>query len=154
MHSRAVSTDSAAGLPSEIRSVVAATLRLAGDKPGIVAVALVGSWARGSGRPDSDVDLVLLTTAPEELLGTDDWFTAIDPLARLIRADDFGAIQERRLRLPSGLEVEVGIGEPSWAATTPVDQGTRRVVDDGLVILHDPQSLLAGLAAVVASNQS
>jgi len=112
-------TDSAASLPPEIRSVVAATLRLAHDKPSIAAVALVGSWAPGAGRPDSDVDLVLLTTAPEELLGTDDWFGAIRPRARLIRAEDFGAIQERRLRLPGGLEVELGIGEPSWASRAP-----------------------------------
>jgi predicted nucleotidyltransferase len=148
-----MSTDSAARLRAEIAPVVAATLRLADVNPSIVAVALVGSWARGAAHPGSDVDLVLLTTAPGELLGTDNWFSAIDPRARLIRAEDFGAIQERRLRLPSGLEIEVGIGEPSWAGTTPVDPGTRRVVDDGLAILHDPQSLLARLTSVVASDQ-
>ena len=59
-----------------------------------------------------------------------------------------GPLTERRLLLKGGLEVEVGIAEPSWAATDPVDPGTRRVVTDGLRILHDPDRRLAPLAVV------
>jgi Nucleotidyltransferase domain len=61
-------------------------------RPDIRGLALVGSWARGSARTDSDVDLVVLTT-------------------------------------------------------DPVDPGTRRVVTDGMRILHDPDGRLAALAA-------
>lgn len=56
----------------------------------------------------------------------------------IMRAADFGAIQERRLRLPNGLVIGVGIGEPSWADTDPLDVGTERVVRDGLIALDDP----------------
>ena len=107
----------------------------------LAAVALVGSWARGSARDDSDVDLVVLTETDG-----DEWVPELAPGAQLIRGGDWGAVTEHRLRLPSGLEVEVGIAAPSWAATDPVDAGTRRVVADGLRAFHDPQHLLAELA--------
>jgi hypothetical protein len=58
-----------------------------------------------------------------------------------------GAVIERRLALASGLEVELGIGSPSWAATEPVDPGTRKVVIDWMRALYDPEDLLATLAA-------
>ncbi|SHH10705.1 Nucleotidyltransferase domain-containing protein [Jatrophihabitans endophyticus] len=129
-----------------------AAARLTGTVPGVVAVGLAGSWARGTARPDSDVDLVALTDRPERLLGTHDWFAAFGPGAELVRSADFGAIQERRLRLPDGLVVEVGVGSPSWAATDPLDAGTARVVRDGFVALADPAGLLAALVAAVRSS--
>ena len=52
---------------------------------------------------------------------------------------------ERRFALPSGLEVEFGVAPPSWAATDPVDEGTRRVVTDGALVLYDPKGILARL---------
>ncbi len=68
----------------------------------------------------------------------------------IVRTADFGAIQERRLRLPTGLVIEVGIAEPSWAATDPLDAGTGRVVRDGMVPLHDPHGLLNALRSRTA----
>jgi hypothetical protein len=47
----------------------------------------------------------------------------------------------------------VGIAEPAWAATNPVDPGTRRVVTDGLRILHDPDGRLAALAIAASGGQ-
>ena len=35
-------------------------------QPAIEAVAVVGSYARGTARADSDIELVLLTTRPRE----------------------------------------------------------------------------------------
>ena len=52
---------------------------------------------------------------------------------------------ERRLTLESGLALDLVFGPPSWAATDPVDPGTRRVVLDGMRILHDPDRLLEDL---------
>ncbi|HEY1315646.1 MAG TPA: nucleotidyltransferase domain-containing protein [Gaiella sp.] len=113
----------------------------------IVAVALVGSWARGAERPESDVDLVVLTDDPPAYVERDDWVEALAPGSEGVRTADWGALVERRIRLPSGLEVEVGIGRPSWAAASPVDPGTRRVVHDGMKALYDPRGLLAALRA-------
>jgi uncharacterized protein len=139
--------------PDAVADALAGVRRLPAFKPDIVAIGLVGSWARGDGRTDSDVDVVVLTTSPQSLLETDDWYSLIHPKAVLVRAEDFGAVQERRLRLPDGLEVEVGVGAPSWAETASVDPGTRRVVADGLSIIHDPGGLLARLRAACRAGE-
>jgi predicted nucleotidyltransferase len=117
--------------------------RFAAKRPEVAAVALVGSYARGTPRPDSDIDLVVLSSDPERLLRSAGWYAEFGEGATLVRSEDFGAIQERRLRLPDGLEIEVGIGRPSWASLDPLDDGTRRVVAEGLVSVHDPAGLLA-----------
>ncbi len=141
-----------ARLPPRVAVVLDASRRLAAAKPGIVSIGLAGSWARGAGRLDSDVDLVVLTTQPLALLASSDWYELLGSPAELIRCADFGAVQERRIRLADGLQVEVGVGVPSWADTTPVDPGTRRVVADGMRPIYDPTGLLARLIAVVNAD--
>jgi predicted nucleotidyltransferase len=113
----------------------------------LAAAAIEGSWARDGAREDSDVDLVLLTNEPTAYTEREDWIAELAPGAKLLGTGDWGAIIERRLLLPSGLEVEVGVGLPSWAGTAPVDPGTRRVVREGLRVVYDPHGLLAALAA-------
>lgn len=109
------------------------------------ALALVGSYARGEGRPGSDVDLVLLIEDPRSLLTSTEWFAMFGADVSLVRAADFGAVQERRLLTADGHEVEVGIARPSWAAVDPVDPGTAAVVRRSMRSLHDPQGLLSQL---------
>jgi len=70
-----------------------------------------------------------------------------------MRRVDWGAITELRFRLRDGLQVELGIGRPSWASISPVDDGTRRVVTDGCVAVHDPDALLDQLIAAVAGRR-
>ena len=111
-------------------------------RPDVRGVALVGSWARGDAGPDSDLDVVLLTTSPEAYMDSTPW-----PDAELVETRDWGGLTERRLRLPSGLELELDIAPLAWASTDPLDEGTRRVVRDGMRILHDPDRLLEKLAA-------
>lgn len=112
----------------------------AAGRPDVFGLLLVGSYARGAARPDSDVDLVLLSPDPAA-------HTWIDELAlgTEIRTQAWGIITERRFATPSGLEVEIGIGPPQWANTNPVDPGTHRVITDGSRILHDPTGSLARL---------
>ena len=138
-------------LPANVREVLAATDLLRESVPEIVAIALVGSWARSAGRPDSDVDLVVLTPQPDVLLSEDatSWFSVFGEGVELVRSEDFGLLQERRLRRPDGLEVEVGVGGPDWAATNPPDDGSARVVRDGMRILFDPESVLSAFAEAV-----
>jgi uncharacterized protein len=132
----------------EVDSFVSALVQWAAERSDIVAVAIVGSWARDIARADSDLDVVLLTDDPSPYLDREDWITALAPGTELLRTGDWGAIAERRLVLRSGLEVEVGVGLPSWAETAPVDPGTRAVVRDGFRPVFDPHGLLAELAAV------
>jgi hypothetical protein len=73
-------------------------------------------------------------------------------MSSLVRSEEFGVLIERRLRLPSGLEIEVGIAPTSWAATDPLDDGTHRVVRDGFRILHDRDGLLKNLLDTVSAT--
>jgi predicted nucleotidyltransferase len=137
-------------LPDRVRNVLCDADGLATRLPGVVAIGLAGSWARGAGRSQSDVDLVVLLEEPDSVLDTTAWFSAFGDGVDLVRSADFGALQERRLRLRDALVVEVGLGRPEWARTDPVDPGTARVVRDGLVALYDPHGLLAALCEAVA----
>lgn len=129
-------------LPPAISAAAAAAVEVARTQGATSCAALVGSWAAGRAGPASDIDLVLLVEQPKHLLDDDVWYTTFGDGVRLIRQDDFGAVQERRLKLPDGLVVEVNVGDLSWASTTPVDAGTRRVAADGLIPLLDPQHRL------------
>jgi hypothetical protein len=92
------------------------------------------------------VDLVVLTTEGARYLEHDDWIAGLGA-DRLVLTRSWGPLTERRVLMPSGLEVEVGIAAPSWAAVDPVDAGTQQVVTDGVRVLYDPAGLLATLLA-------
>jgi Nucleotidyltransferase domain len=138
--------------PARIERVLERAVAWARRQPDIRGLALVGSWARGSARADSDVDLVVLTSRPDRYLADDGWTAALGD-ARVVHTQAWGPLTERRLLLEGDLEVEVGITGPAWAASDPVDPGTRRVVTDGLRILHDPDGRLAALAGAAARER-
>ncbi len=130
---------------AQIENVIARVTEWVAGRRDVVGLLLVGSVARGAAREDSDVDLIVLSTDPGRYaeLG---WAAELG-FGKPIRAQEWGAIIERRCRTGSGLEVEFGFGEPSWAGIDPVDPGTRRVVTDGCRPLHDPHGLLTRLLA-------
>ena len=122
-------------------------------QPDIVGVAVVGSWARGAARMDSDIDLVVLSTDPDRYIGREEWIAkAVGELGEIVRTRQWGALTERRVRLASDLEVEFGFTEPCWAALDPVDPGSAGVVRAGCVPLLDEHSLFRGLADAVGST--
>jgi hypothetical protein len=53
---------------------------------------------------------------------------------------------ERGVLRSSGLEIEFRFAPTAWADSSPADAGTLTIVRDGLVIVYDPESLLARLA--------
>jgi peptide-methionine (R)-S-oxide reductase len=130
-----------------VRDAVAGVVRWAAGRPDVVAVGLAGSQARGTARPDSDVDLVVVTRDRDGYLG---WAGPGAGWADL-RTRRWGPLLERRFRLPGGPVVEVGFVPESWAAL-PADPGTAGVVADGLLVLHDPSGLLTRLVEAVATG--
>jgi hypothetical protein len=114
----------------------------------VIGVAVVGSWARGTERDGSDIDILVLTADKAPFTSSDDWVeAAIGQHAPVARRAEWGVLSERRVRLPSGLEVEFGFVLPSWACLDPIDPGTARVVHSGgLLPLYDPDGLLERLA--------
>ena len=133
---------------AEIREVAERVTRWAARRSDVVGVLLVGSCARGAAGPDSDVDLVLLTTDPSRY--TDGAWVPEPALGEVLRVRAWGPLTEWRHVTASGLEVELGISSADWARIDPVDEGTRRVVTDGARVLYDPAGTLAALIRACA----
>ncbi|MEU1465032.1 nucleotidyltransferase domain-containing protein [Streptomyces sp. NPDC005727] len=146
--------DQSANLPTEpsperfaeINEVIDRITCWSRGRDDIVGLLLVGSCARNAARPDSDIDIVLLTTDESRYLLEDAWAMELG-LGEVIRTQSWGPITERRCSTASGLKVELGIGSPAWTKTDPVDPGTHRVVTDGARVLHDPAGILGDLLA-------
>ena len=126
----------------EVKTLLATLRRWAEGRSDVVAVGLAGSWAHGDARMDSDVDVALVTEDRGPYLEEDAWVRELGGV-RLVGTQRWGPMTERRFVMPSGLEVEVGVGLPSWL--DPADEGVRRTVEDGVSVVYDPKGILAGL---------
>lgn len=109
--------------------VTAAVADWARKSEQVRSVALVGSYARGQERMASDIDILILTDAPDAV-AEGEWFRRLQPGSKLVRSAQWGPVQEKRFRLKSGLIVELGIASSSWA-DLPLDDGSTRVLSDG-----------------------
>ena len=109
---------------------------LSSRRNSVLAVILVGSHARGAARPDSDVDLVILTPEQPAWFRDTTWAAGLGAVVRMSE-EDWGAVRSLRVWYADGNEVEFGFAAPSWL-DSPLDAGTGRVLDDGYRILHDP----------------
>ncbi len=110
----------------------------------ILAVALVGSHARGAARADSDIDLVLPVGDPEKYLADEVWPGQFGTVLRR-QIEDYGRVTSLRVWYDDGREVEYGFAKPEWAAP-PLDKGTRRVIRDGMRILFERARILSRAA--------
>jgi RimJ/RimL family protein N-acetyltransferase/predicted nucleotidyltransferase len=135
--------------PDEVGALLDHVARWASDRPDMVAVAVVGSRARGTARRDSDLDLVLLSRDPERYFREESWAQEIGG-AQVRGSAHRGLLFEQRLTTASGLELDLGIGSPHWASVEPLDAGTARVAREALRVVYDPERLLARLREAVA----
>ncbi len=111
-------------------------------------MALVGSWARGTAPPDSDVDLVLVVSDPAIYLTDDTWLANFGAVRRIER-EDWGLVQSRQVFYAGGPEVGFGLTARRWTAIDPVDEGTAQVVADGVRVLLNRDGDLERLIATV-----
>jgi hypothetical protein len=136
-----------------IEQFLSAVVHWASAQPDILAVALVGSHARGAAKPTSDVDLVILTTCPQRYLLATDWATTFGPVADQV-IEDWGKVTSLRVWYEDGDEVEFGITTPEWVMN-PIDQETWRVISGGMRILFDRhQYLTAAIKGSPAMHKS
>lgn len=143
-----------ANLPPFVASLLEAVFGWAKARPDVGDVALVGSHARGTARPDSDVDVVMLTATPAAYRVDGWWVAAINWSIAGERVanwsdEDYGVVWSRHVRLTSGAEVDIGFAPLCWADIAPLDAGTRVVISDGCRILHDPDRALERLCRAV-----
>ncbi|HYP23308.1 MAG TPA: nucleotidyltransferase domain-containing protein [Actinomycetota bacterium] len=122
-------------------------------RPDAVGAALVGSHARGQARADSDVDLMIVTTSPGGYLSDTSWTRAFGE-TESVEVEEWGAVTSVRVRYVMGAEVEFGITTPEWTKTSPIDPGTKRVVQAGFRILLDRDGSLRALHEECADHAS
>lgn len=122
-------------------------------EPSCRALAAVGSWTRGVARPDSDLDLIVLTDDLDRWARGDDWLQALlidlgfAPAAG--RLERHGVARSWRVAVARTVELELTLADVSWAHASPIDPGTRRVATDGLRVLVDKDRCLAAVLAAL-----
>lgn len=131
-----------------VEALLRAVAEWASEQPEIHAVGVVGSQARGTARPDSDVDLVMIVRNPAVFFASEEWINRFGRV-RAFRDEDWGRLRSRGVHYTNGLEVEFGFVTDDWANTDPVDPGTKQVVTAGLRRLYDPDMRLSRLAECV-----
>lgn len=99
-----------------IRDFLDAFVVWASDQSAVQAVALVGSYARGEARDDSDIDLVILTDQPQKYLEDSRWTERFGTVENH-QTEDYGKLTSVRVWYQNRLEVEYGItiaGSPAF----------------------------------------
>jgi len=92
----------------DIRNFLNAFVDWAAVQGDVHAIALVGSYARGAARDDSDIDLVLLTDQPQKYLEELKWIESFGRLEKR-QTEDYGKLTSVRVWYRDGVEVEYGI---------------------------------------------
>jgi len=129
------------------------TLEFAEGNSEILALGLCGSWARGTAKMDSDIDLSILVKDKLRFKNTD-WtedleFEKINESIEYFKDKVYGEVWSRHVFLNSNTEIEFAFADRSWADTENLDEGTRKVVSDGFKILYDPEQILNKLVEKV-----
>lgn len=116
-------------------------MRWARRRRDIRAAALVGSYARMQANPSSDVDLVIIANAPQKYLTQTDWLKNFGAVITS-QVEEYGKVTSLRVWYENGLEIEYGFTTREWVAE-PLDTATKRVIEDGLRVLFEKETLLS-----------
>jgi hypothetical protein len=114
--------------------------RWLGSQSEIQAVALIGSYARDEATNTSDFDLIILANDPTKYLAEPEWVGQFGSVRRTM-VEHHGKVTSLRVWYADGLEVEYGLTDESWAAI-PLDEGTKKVVYDGMQVLFERKPML------------
>ncbi|MGA2819087.1 MAG: nucleotidyltransferase domain-containing protein [Anaerolineales bacterium] len=123
--------------PGDIAPFLRKAADWARDRPDVVAVALVGSHARGTARPDSDIDLLLLVGSPQSYVGDRRWLRAFGQPTR-VELEPWGKVISIQAWYDDGREVEYGLAPADWGSD-PEDEGDACVIRGCFRILFDRQ---------------
>lgn len=101
----------------------------------IESVIVVGSYARGTNKNTSDIDLCIITSNKETMVKNQD-FTKIFGNIDKKQTEYYGKCTSIRVWYKEGREIEFGIVDPSWIES-PLDAGTYKVLSDGYKVIID-----------------
>ncbi len=105
------------------------------ENTNIKSIIIVGSYARGTNKATSDIDLIIITTNKDEMLNNQNFIELFGEVERT-QTEYYGACTSVRVWYKNGPEVEFGLVTPDWIAQ-PLDKGTYRVLSDGYNIIID-----------------
>ena len=126
------------------------TILLCKHYPNIIAVLLVGSYARNKQKEGSDIDLVIITEEKEKLIIEDKWIKIFGkPKGKSF--EEWGEIKSIRVKYKE-YEIEFGIGTRRWIRI-PLDKGTEKVLRDGYIILFEKENCLEDIKKAVEEKE-
>jgi len=139
---------------AHVNALTAAVANWAIERNDIRAMAMLGSWVRGNPRPDSDLDLLLLSELAPDYQRCNTWLTAIDFQNAGFRLHSnesavYGVVWSQHVHLLPAADLELTFAQCLWAHTDPVDAGSRVVVEDAFRIIFDRDGILAKLVDAV-----
>jgi predicted nucleotidyltransferase len=126
---------------AQLEQILAPISAWARSRSDVHGLALVGSWARGSARRDSDIDLMLLVPKPRTFRSDEHWLAEIDWADGRVagwRDAEYGSAWSRHVELEPHCKID------------PIDAGTAKVVSDGCRILVDKTHLFGNLLTAVS----
>src|SRR5262245_21525696 len=113
-------TASASSRADAVETTLANAVAWARSRSDVVGLVLVGSYARGTARMDSDVDVVIIVEDAHALVDDTHWTQVFGAVASSIR-EDYGLVQSVFTKYATGIEVEWGITDRRWLANSPLD---------------------------------
>lgn len=138
---------------ARVEGLLGKVVTWAASRPDVLGVALVGSYANGKAAEGSDVDLVLVVETVAGYLSNTAWLSEFGAIES-VEVEDYGLVQSRRAKYAGGLEVEWGITDRRWVCTDPLDEPTTKVIAGGMIVVYDPQRLIAGVGRAVRERGS
>src|SRR5665213_4282225 len=132
--------------PTEAHSLTESIAAWVRASSGLKALALAGSWSRGTARPDSDLDLLILADAPDQYRSDQHWLSqiALPKPFRIVSHKEiaYGAVWSCHALLDPAAELELCFGALNWASTNLIDAGSRGVISDGFCVIVDKDGYL------------
>ena len=116
----------------------------------IKAAGIIGSYARENQNPDSDIDIIILTNSPKNFIDDKQWVNNFGKTNK-IKTENWGKVTSLRCFYDFGIEIEFSIASLCWASI-PVDEGTKKVILNGIVVIHDSDKILKNLIESINSN--
>lgn len=116
----------------------------------IDSIIVVGSYARGQQKPESDLDLVIITSNKAKFFQNHD-FVAQFGKATKIQTEFYGAVTSVRATYEDSSEIEFSIADATWVEK-PLSASTSQVLRRGFKVLVDKRSQFKNIHFVSDEN--
>ena len=112
----------------------------------VESIIVVGSYARGTYKEISDIDLAIITSNKKEML-KDQKFIKLFGDVNKSQIEYYGACTSIRVWYKDEKEVEFGIVNPTWIEK-PLDEGSNKVLSDGFKVIIDKNDYFKDLTII------